>query len=162
MDPGRVAPEALLVHGHREERVHRERRQALAPGQPDELDDEQRGHDLGLELAHELHGGPRGPACREQVVDDHDALALPERVRMQLAEHEITLDVNNEAKDFLGERGYDHAYGARPLRRLIQNLIEDPLAEGLLNGRFQPNTVIKVVVQGDDLILEPVEILATV
>ena len=85
-----------------------------------------------------------------------------ERVRMQLAEHEITLDVNNEAKDFLGERGYDHAYGARPLRRLIQNLIEDPLAEGLLNGRFQPNTVIKVVVQGDDLILEPVEILATV
>ena len=85
-----------------------------------------------------------------------------ERVRMQLAEHEITLDINTEAKDFLGERGYDHAYGARPLRRLIQNLIEDPLAEGLLNGRFQPNTVIKVIVQGDDLILEPVEVLATV
>jgi ATP-dependent Clp protease ATP-binding subunit ClpC len=85
-----------------------------------------------------------------------------ERVRFQLAEHEITLVINDEAKDFLGERGYDHAYGARPLRRLIQSLIEDPLAEGLLNGRFQPNSVIKVNVQGDDLILETVEELATV
>jgi ATP-dependent Clp protease ATP-binding subunit ClpC len=84
------------------------------------------------------------------------------RVRMQLLEQEISLDVSVEAKDYLGERGYDHAYGARPLRRLIQNLIEDPLAEGLLNGRFQPNTVITVNVQGDDLILEPVGELATV
>src|SRR4051794_36786521 len=85
-----------------------------------------------------------------------------ERVRFQLAEHEITLVINDEAKDYLGERGYDHAYGARPLRRLIQSLIEDPLAEGLLNGRFQPNSVIRVNVQGDDLILETVEELATV
>jgi ATP-dependent Clp protease ATP-binding subunit ClpC len=84
------------------------------------------------------------------------------RVRMQLLEQEISLDVSVEAKDYLGERGYDHAYGARPLRRLIQNLIEDPLAEGLLNGRFQPNTAISVIVQGDDLILEPIEELATV
>jgi ATP-dependent Clp protease ATP-binding subunit ClpC len=84
------------------------------------------------------------------------------RVRKQLLEQEISLDVSVEAKDYLGERGYDHAYGARPLRRLIQTLIEDPLAEGLLNGRFQPNTAIRVNVQGDDLILEPVEELATV
>jgi len=84
------------------------------------------------------------------------------RVKNQLLEQEITLDVSVEAKDYLGERGYDHAYGARPLRRLIQTLIEDPLAEGLLNGRFQPNSSIRVNVQGDDLILEPVEELATV
>ncbi len=84
------------------------------------------------------------------------------RVKVQLAEQEISLDVSVEAKDYLGERGYDHAYGARPLRRLIQTLIEDPLAEGLLNGRFQANTAIRVNVQGDDLILEPVEELATV
>jgi ATP-dependent Clp protease ATP-binding subunit ClpC len=84
------------------------------------------------------------------------------RVKTQLLEQEITLDVSVEAKDYLGERGYDHAYGARPLRRLIQTLIEDPLAEGLLNGRFQPNSAIRVNVQGDDLILEPVEELATV
>jgi ATP-dependent Clp protease ATP-binding subunit ClpC len=84
------------------------------------------------------------------------------RVKNQLLEQEITLDVSVEAKDYLGERGYDHAYGARPLRRLIQTLIEDPLAEGLLNGRFHANSSIKVNVQGDDLILEPVEELATV
>jgi ATP-dependent Clp protease ATP-binding subunit ClpC len=84
------------------------------------------------------------------------------RVKAQLLEQEITLDVSVEAKDYLGERGYDHAYGARPLRRLIQTLIEDPLAEGLLNGRFQANSAIRVNVQGDDLILEPVEELATV
>ena len=42
------------------------------------------------------------------------------------------------AKDLLGRRGYDHTYGARPLRRIIQNLIEDPLAEGLLTGKFLP------------------------
>ena len=84
------------------------------------------------------------------------------RVRAQLLEQEITLDVTVEAKDYLGERGYDHAYGARPLRRLIQTLIEDPLAEGLLNGRFHANSAITVNVQGDDLILEPLEELATV
>jgi ATP-dependent Clp protease ATP-binding subunit ClpC len=84
------------------------------------------------------------------------------RVRMQLQEQEISLEIDVAAMDYLGERGYDHAYGARPLRRLIQNLIEDPLAEGLLNGRFQPNTAVKVLVQGDDLILEQVEELATV
>ena len=59
------------------------------------------------------------------------------RVRKQLAEQEITLEVTTEAMDLLGERGYDHTYGARPLRRIIQNLIEDPLAEGLLDSRFQ-------------------------
>jgi len=84
------------------------------------------------------------------------------RVKDQLQEQAIELDVTVEAKDYLGERGYDHAYGARPLRRLIQNLIEDPLAEGLLNGRFQANTTVRVLVQGDDLVLETVPELATV
>ena len=59
------------------------------------------------------------------------------RVRTQLAEQDITLEVTEAAMDLLGERGYDHTYGARPLRRIIQNLIEDPLAEGLLDSRFQ-------------------------
>ena len=53
------------------------------------------------------------------------------RVRKQLAEQEIELEVTEAAMDLLGERGYDHTYGARPLRRIIQNLIEDPLAEGV-------------------------------
>jgi ATP-dependent Clp protease ATP-binding subunit ClpC len=85
-----------------------------------------------------------------------------ERVRHQLLEQEITLNVSTEAMDFLAERGYDHTYGARPLRRIIQNLIEDPLAEGLLNSRFQANTSINVEVEEDLLKLSPVEELAAV
>ncbi|MBA3643640.1 MAG: AAA family ATPase, partial [Chloroflexia bacterium] len=79
------------------------------------------------------------------------------RVRKQLAEQDIQLLVTDEAMDLLGERGYDHTYGARPLRRIIQNLIEDPLAEGLLNSKYQPGTAVRVDVEDDLLKLEPIE-----
>jgi len=85
-----------------------------------------------------------------------------ERVRKQLLEQDITLEIDIEAKDFLGERGYDKTYGARPLRRIIQNLIEDPLAEGLLNGRFAPGRTVRVSVDDELLKLEQVEEFATV
>ena len=84
------------------------------------------------------------------------------RVREQLTEQGITLDVSTEAMDLLGDRGYDHTYGARPLRRIIQNLIEDPLAEGLLDSRFADNTTIRVEVEEDLLKLVPIEELAAV
>jgi ATP-dependent Clp protease ATP-binding subunit ClpC len=58
------------------------------------------------------------------------------RVRTQLIEQEMTLEATDPAKDFLVEKGYDAFNGARPLRRAIQNHIEDPLAEGLLQGKF--------------------------
>jgi ATP-dependent Clp protease ATP-binding subunit ClpC len=84
------------------------------------------------------------------------------RVRTQLSEQDIHLDVTVEAMDLLAERGYDHTYGARPLRRIIQNLIEDPLAEGLLNSRFTASSRIRVDVEDDLLKLVPVEELAAV
>jgi ATP-dependent Clp protease ATP-binding subunit ClpC len=52
------------------------------------------------------------------------------------------------------EKGFDAVFGARPMRRAIQNLIEDPLAEGLLHGRFQPGDVILVDRGEEDLTLE--------
>jgi ATP-dependent Clp protease ATP-binding subunit ClpC len=79
------------------------------------------------------------------------------RVRKQLREQDIELDFTEAAMDLLGERGYDHTYGARPLRRIIQNLIEDPLAEGVLDTRFQAGSKILVDVEDDLLKLEPVE-----
>jgi ATP-dependent Clp protease ATP-binding subunit ClpC len=85
-----------------------------------------------------------------------------QRVRKQLGEQEIELEVTIEAMDFLAERGYDHTYGARPLRRIIQNLIEDPLAEGLLNNRFHANTTIRVEVEEELLKLSPAAELAAV
>jgi len=91
------------------------------------------------------------------------------RVRLQLAEQEITIEISTEAMDLLAKRGYDHTYGARPLRRIIQNLIEDPLAEGLLNSRFHANSTIRVEVEEDllklaveDTVESPVEALAAV
>jgi ATP-dependent Clp protease ATP-binding subunit ClpC len=64
--------------------------------------------------------------------------------------------------DLLGDRGYDHTYGARPLRRIIQNLIEDPLAEGLLTGRFSAGGTVQVGIKDDEIELTPVGELATV
>ncbi len=84
------------------------------------------------------------------------------RVRKQLAEQDISLEVTEAAMDLLGTRGYDHTYGARPLRRIIQNLIEDPLAEGLLNSRYLPGSTVRVDVEDDLLKLEQVEELVAV
>jgi ATP-dependent Clp protease ATP-binding subunit ClpC len=66
------------------------------------------------------------------------------RVRDQLRAQEMALDVTEAAKAHLISLGYDPAYGARPLRRSIQNLVEDVLAEHLLLGRYQPGTTIVV------------------
>ncbi|NNJ13125.1 ATP-dependent Clp protease ATP-binding subunit [Chloroflexales bacterium ZM16-3] len=71
------------------------------------------------------------------------------RVQRQLAEHQITIDVRTDALDLLARRGYDPAFGARPLRRIITNLIEDPLAEGLLAGRFQTGDMVVIDTQDD-------------
>jgi ATP-dependent Clp protease ATP-binding subunit ClpC len=66
------------------------------------------------------------------------------RVREQLKAQQMGLEVSQEAKDHLIKLGWDPAYGARPLRRVIQNLIEDVLAEHLLLGRYEPGTTIVV------------------
>ena len=69
-----------------------------------------------------------------------DVAAIAERqleiLRTRLADREITLDVTAAAAELLANRGYDPAYGARPLRRLIQRELIDPLASGLLDGTF--------------------------
>ncbi|MDW8318619.1 MAG: ATP-dependent Clp protease ATP-binding subunit [Anaerolineae bacterium] len=59
------------------------------------------------------------------------------RVHAELDEHDVTLEMTHEAKLFLAEEGYDPEYGARPLRRVVQNLVEDRLSEGLLAGEFK-------------------------
>ena len=58
-------------------------------------------------------------------------------VNQQLGEKNIKLEVTDAAKDFLGEKGYDEVYGARPLRRVIQDMIEDKLSESLLRQEFK-------------------------
>ena len=71
----------------------------------------------------------------------------------RLQEQEIAMEVTPEAKEKLVEEGYDPAYGARPLRRTIQRLVEDPLAEDLLQGRYQAGDTVKVDVTKDGIAL---------
>ena len=71
------------------------------------------------------------------------------RVRDQLRAQQMSLEVTQAAKDHIIKIGYDVAYGARPLRRVIQNMIEDVLAEHLLLGRYEPGTTI-VVDKGEE------------
>ena len=66
------------------------------------------------------------------------------RVREQLRAQQMQLEVTQEAKDHIIKLGYDVAYGARPLRRVIQNMVEDVLAEHLLLGKYEPGTTIVV------------------
>jgi len=66
------------------------------------------------------------------------------RVRKQLKVQEIDLEVSQAAKDHVIKLGYDIDYGARPLRRVIQNMVEDPLAEALLVGRFKAGDTVLV------------------
>ena len=74
-------------------------------------------------------------------------------VNKQLVEKEITLHVSDAAKDFLGEKGYNEEYGARPLRRVIQNMLEDRLSEDLLRGNFRSGDTIHVDMEGEELVI---------
>ena len=67
----------------------------------------------------------------------------------RLAAKRLTLDVADEAKTWLGERGYDPDYGARPLRRLIQQAIGDKLARKLLAGEIRDGDTVQVTVAAD-------------
>ena len=58
----------------------------------------------------------------------------------------ITVELNKQAKDFLADKGFDPAYGARPLRRALQRFLEDPIAEELLKGKYPDGTKLKVKV----------------
>jgi len=75
----------------------------------------------------------------KQVVD-----LLLKRLREQMAQHEATIELTEDAKDLLVEKGYDPTMGARPLRRAIQRLIEDPLADFVLGRSIGPGSTIRV------------------
>jgi len=69
-----------------------------------------------------------------------------ERVQKMLKEKEITIDVSDEAKDWLAQLGYDVTYGARPLKRVIQKYLVNPLSQELLAGNFGDGDTIEVAV----------------
>jgi ATP-dependent Clp protease ATP-binding subunit ClpC len=70
-----------------------------------------------------------------------------------LGEKNIELEVTDAAKDYLGERGYDPTFGARPLRRVIQSEVEDKLSEALLRGEFRSGDILKVDYDGEQIMI---------
>ncbi len=69
----------------------------------------------------------------------------------RLHSQKLAMTLTNKAKDWLLEKGYDQKNGVRPLRRLIQDSIEDKIAEGVLDGSFEPGHVIAVDVKSNEL-----------
>ncbi len=71
------------------------------------------------------------------------------KVRNRLRDRGLELTLTNEAEEYLIDKGFNPEYGARPLRRSIENLIEDPLAEDLLSGKYKGSNVINVHAEGE-------------
>ncbi len=72
----------------------------------------------------------------------------------RLQERELSVEVTDEVKDHLAENGYSEAYGARPLRRLIQRKIEDELAEEILSGKYANGDTVKIVMNDGKIAFE--------
>jgi ATP-dependent Clp protease ATP-binding subunit ClpC len=76
------------------------------------------------------------------------------RLRKQLVDREVTIEFTREALDKLSDAGYDPAFGARPLRRVLQRMIEDPMSEMILRGEVPTGS--KVVIEPNDIDYEDV------
>ena len=75
------------------------------------------------------------------------------QVEQELQEKQVSLEITDAARDYLGEKGFDPVLGARPLRRLIQNEVEDLLSDELLSGRLNPGAVAVVDLEDGKIII---------
>jgi len=87
------------------------------------------------------------PLGREQIHAIADIQI--DYLRKRLADREMSLELSEAAMDKLSEAGFDPVYGARPLKRAIQQQIENPLAQAILSGEFGPGDTVRVEVQGE-------------
>lgn len=77
-------------------------------------------------------------------------------VKKRLEPYQISITMTDEALNFLIDKGYDQNFGARPLRRAIENYLEDPLSEEILQGRFEGKSSVKVLLQDGKLVFEDI------
>jgi ATP-dependent Clp protease ATP-binding subunit ClpB len=77
-----------------------------------------------------------------------------ERLVDRVRERGIEVELTDAARELLGDLGYDPTYGARPLRRVIQKRLIDPMALALLEGRFRPGDAVRVDAVEGELVLE--------
>ncbi|MGC8698049.1 MAG: type VI secretion system ATPase TssH, partial [Halothiobacillus sp.] len=91
---------------------------------------------------------PLGRAQIRKIVDIQiDAL------RHRLSARDLHLELTIEALDLLGESGFDPVYGARPLKRAIQQMLENTLAQAILKGVYLPGATIHIDAKGEQLVL---------
>ena len=135
---------------------------------------------LGAEYLTQLREGDDSEMVREQVMDvvrGHfrpeflnriDEIILFHRLKREemgaivdiqlkrlvslLSERKITLDLDEEARSWLANKGYDPVYGARPLKRVIQKFVQDPLAEQILSGQVPDGSLVKITSGSDRLL----------
>jgi ATP-dependent Clp protease ATP-binding subunit ClpB len=79
-----------------------------------------------------------------------------ERLKNQLAASQIEFEITDAAVDHIAEEGYDAAYGARPLKRVIQRQIQNPLATELLKGKVSEGGSVRIDFRGDQFVFEPI------
>ncbi|WP_416064792.1 ATP-dependent chaperone ClpB [Rhizobium sp. ZK1] len=135
---------------------------------------------LGAEYLTQLREGEDSETVREQVMDvvrGHfrpeflnriDEIILFHRLKREemgaivdiqlkrllslLSERKITLDLDEDARNWLANKGYDPVYGARPLKRVIQKFVQDPLAEQILSGQVPDGSLVKIASGSDRLL----------
>src|SRR5262249_17937372 len=88
-----------------------------------------------------------------QIVD-----LMLSQVNRQLQTQGMSIEVTTEVKELLSKEGWDRNYGARPLRRAVQRLIEDPLSEEVLLGRFGEGDVIEAVIEDEKVVFKKSDI----
>ena len=71
----------------------------------------------------------------------------------RLKQNDITIVVSEDAKAFLAKKGFDQVYGARPLRRSVQSMVEDRLAEEILEGKVKTGDRVMVELKDNDLVV---------
>ena len=91
-----------------------------------------------------------------QVVDrgSPDLAERPDPLELQLADQNVHIQFDSDARGWLGEKGYDKLYGARPMARLIQEKVKQPLAEELLFGKLNHGGEVHVGLKDDALTFE--------
>ena len=86
---------------------------------------------------------------KEEITEIVDLLLV--RLQSQMTEHGLALQLTDDAKELLVDQGYDPTMGARPLRRAIQRLVEDPLSDQILAGGFKEGSTVVVDRDGDEV-----------
>ena len=92
---------------------------------------------------------------RQEKEDIHKIIDISlNKVFKRIQDLGYTIKLNDKAKDFIAEKGYDPSYGARPLNRAIQKYLEDPLAEEILKGEISEGDTLIADLNGDNNAIE--------